>query len=79
MVFTTDFSILVHHLKFHLEQFFQTPQGKSFTKLLVDWDKTYGYGYKYTKKKFDLLITTVTTAGDKRRQAPGYNKSDEYH
>ena len=77
MGFTTDHAFLVHHLMFHLEKFSQTPQGTSFTKLLDNWDKTYGYGYKYTNIQFDQLITTVTAANDKRWKAPGYNKEDD--
>ena len=77
MGFTTDYSVLVHRLKFHLDQFSQTPQGTRFTKLIKNWDKTYGYGYEYIEIKFDLLNKMVTTANDKLRQAPGYNKGDD--
>ena len=34
--FTTNYAVLVHHLKFHLGIFSKTPQGKSFTKLIDD-------------------------------------------
>ena len=77
MGFTTDYTFLVHHLKFHLKKFSQTPQGTSFTKLIENWDKTYGYQYKFTKIYFDQLITNVTIANNKRRQVPGYNKADD--
>ena len=40
MGFTTDYTFLVHHLKFHLKKFSQTPQGTSFTKLIKNWDAT---------------------------------------
>ena len=71
-----DYSVLVYHINFHLEPFYQTPHGTSFTKLLDDWDKNYGYIYKYTKNKSNLLITTITTANDKRRLAPRYNQGN---
>ena len=77
MGFTTDYAVLVHHLNLHLEKFSQTPQGTSFTKLIYDWEKTYGYSYKFTKVQFYQLITTVTITKDKRRQAPGYNKDND--
>ena len=77
MGFTTEYAVLFHHLKSHQEMFAQTLQETSFTKLLNDWDKTYGYNYKYTNIKFDQLITTVTATDNKRRQASGYNKADD--
>ena len=77
MGLTTDYSVLVHHFKFNLEKFSQTPQGASFAKLLENWDKSYEYNYKYTYIQFDQLITTVTTANNKRIQAPGYNMADD--
>ena len=46
MGFTTEHPVIFHHLKFHLEQFDQTFQGTSFTKLLDDCNKTYWYSYK---------------------------------
>ena len=46
MGFVTNYTFLVHNIKFHLKVFFQTPQGKSFSKPIDDWDKTYGYGHK---------------------------------
>ena len=77
MGFTTDYAVLVHHIKFHLEKFYQTPQGTSFTKLLNNCEKIYGYGYNYTKVQFYQLIATVTIADDKLRQAPGYSKNND--
>ena len=66
MVLTKDYTVIVHHLKFHLEKFDQPPRGTSFNKIIDDWEKTYGYGYNFTKVQFNQLITTVTIAGDKR-------------
>ena len=65
MGFTTYYSALAHHLKFHLEELFQTPQGTSFNKPLGNWDKSYGYGNKYTKVILNQLITAVTTVDEK--------------
>ena len=77
MGFTTNYAVLVHHLKFQLECFPQTPQGTSFNELINDWVKTYGYGYKFTRFQFGQLITNFTIVGNKQRQAPGYNKADD--
>ena len=76
MGFTNDYAILFHHLKFHLENFSQTPQGTRFTKLIDNWEKIYVYGFKFTKVQFNQLITTVTITDDKLLQAPGCNKAD---
>ena len=77
MVFTAEYSVLVHHLNSHLEKFSQTPQGTSFTNLLDNWDKSYVYGYNCTNLQFYQLITTVTAVDDNLRQVPGYNKVDD--
>ena len=77
MEFTTDYSVLVHNLKFHLENFPLNPQGTSFTKLIDEWDKKYGYGYRFTKIHFNQLITNIIISNDKWRQSPGYNKSND--
>ena len=77
MGFTTNYAVLVHHLKLHLEIFAQTPQGTSFTKLVDDWEKKYRYGHKFTKIHFNQLIKNVTISSNKRRQAPRYNKVDK--
>ena len=77
MGFTTDYAIINHHIKFQLEIFDQTPQDTSFTKIIDDWEKMYGYGHKFTKNHFDQLIVNFTIADDKRHQAPGYNKAYE--
>ena len=76
MGFTSDYAVLIRHIKLHLKIFAQTPQGTSFIKLIGKWGKTYGYVHKFTKIHFDQLITNVTIDNDKRRQAPGYKKAD---
>ena len=77
MGFTTDHAILFHHLKSYLEKFSQIPQGTSSTKLINNWDKRYGYGYKFTKINFNQLITNLTIADNKRRQTLGHNKAED--
>ena len=77
MGFTTYYAVLVHHLNFHLRIFSQTTQGTSFTKLINDWEKMYGYGNKFTKSHFDQLTVKITIADNKRCQAPGYNKAND--
>ena len=77
MGFTTYYDILVHHLKFHLDLFAQTPLGISFTKLINYWHKTYRYGHKVTKKHFNQLIVNITIDNDKLRQASGYNNAND--
>ena len=75
--FSTDYSLLVHRVKYQLESFAQTPQGKTFVKVINEWDKEHKYGTIYLKEHFDDLTIRITNVGDDRRRAPGYNKAND--
>ena len=75
--FSTDYSLLVHRIKYHLESFAQTTQGKTFKNVINEWYKDHKYGTSFLKEHFDDLILRITTVNDGRRRAPGYNKTND--
>ena len=62
--FNTNYSLLVHRLKYQLESFNQTPQGKFFEKVINEWDKDHEYGAVFLKEHFDDLAICITSVDD---------------
>ena len=77
IVFNTDHSLLVHNVKYQLENFSQRPQSKFFEKGINKWDKDHEYGNVFLKEHFDNLVIRITTIKNNQRRAPGYKKADD--
>ena len=75
--FRSDLSLQIHYLKFHVEEFRQTPQGNIFQQTIMDWDKKHEYGKTFLPKHWTELLYMVVAADDRRRKATGYNADDD--